>query len=140
MLIPEKVLSALKAEQVKILEHAEKLGKEIEALEKAEELDLYLMQYQYGVPVTKALFDRFLPETVSRYDWDDILEKVPNAVCATTDENGRKDVWLSVPEVGSTSWAYGSLANVISRPSEPTLVSDWKQSLEFAPKFKEYQK
>ena len=148
----------------KLEEQYKKLGEEIQALKKENEFvpgwymywdncevptylikkfisveDLTRVQkgWDHVEPVTQELLNQFLPKQ-TRYDWKAILEKYPNAKYATTDENGRVDLWGTMPEVDKwarkwlrqetdpiTVWLGGHI-NVGKTP-------DWEDSLEKRP-------
>jgi len=107
----------------KLEEQYKKLGEEIQALKKKDEFvpGWYIMwgngvpnqfhieyweqpinvrgMYMFCKPVTQELLNQFLSKPKTRYDWKTILEKYPNAKYATTDEDGRVDLWETMPAV-----------------------------------------
>ena len=141
----------------KLEEQYKKLGEEIQALKKEDEFvpGWYIMwdngvpnqfhieyweqpinvrgMYMFCEPVTQELLNRFLPKQ-TRYDWKAILEKYPNAKYATTDEDGRVDLWRTMPEVDK--WAHkwlGLETNPLTIYRNVGKTPDWEDSLEERP-------
>ena len=144
----------------KLEEQYKKLGEEIEALKKEDEFvpGWYIMWgngvpnqfhieylkykqnvkglFDYCEPVTQELLNQFLPKT--RYDWKTIVEKYPNAKYATTDENGRVDLWRIMPEVDKweRKWLRqetGPITTGLGGYINVGKTSDWEDSLEEKP-------
>ena len=85
-------------------------------------------------PVTQELLNQFLFKT--RYDWKAILEKYPSAKYATTDENGRVDVWETRPCTTLRAWVGRDSSPITQGTAGWTRIgdtSDWKSSLEEKP-------
>ena len=96
-----------------------KLGDEIERLEKEDKNEWVLYSktgrvgfflfpkdrsfeglsdlYDTIEPVTAESLARFLTKKATRYDWSKIVKEYPRAVYATTDSDGRLDVWDKIP-------------------------------------------
>ena len=148
----------------KLEEQYKKLGEEIQALKKEEEfVPGWYMYWDDGMkerrvnwvknktvlsntkvawdhvePVTQELLNQFLPKPKTRYDWEAILEKYPNAKYATTDEDGRVDLWETMPAVEKR------LCKWLKQETDPTTrwlggyinvgkTLDWEDSLEEKP-------
>lgn len=113
----------------------EKLGDEIEMLEKEYKKEWVLcsktgrvgfflfpkdrsfegFSYLYDTiePVTAESLARFLTKKATRYDWKEILREFPDAICATTDYNGRFDVWSQEVPFNKTSGEWGRLRALV---------------------------
>lgn len=86
--------------------------------------------YLHVVPFTPELAARFFPKT--RYDWAKIVKEYPEAKWASTDEDGRVDVWETKPTIRSDCWDGGELVRaggVFRGENTP----DWRDSLEARP-------
>ena len=89
--------------------------------------------YLHVVPFTPELAARFFPKT--RYDWAKIVKEYPEAKWASTDDDGRCDLWHEKPDMTSVGvWDGGHL---ISQGGYAQLgsVPDWIDSLEARPEW-----
>lgn len=106
------------------------MGCKLTFLDDEDEIDAFLEEWEHCEPFTPELAARFFPKT--RYDWAKIVKKYPEAKWASTDEDGRVDVWETKPTIRSDCWDGGKLVRaggVFRGENTP----DWRDSLEARP-------
>ena len=108
-------------------------GLSLDYIENPAELDFYVRNWGTSSPFTPELAARFFPKT--RYDWAKIVKDYPEAKWATTDDDGRCDLWHEKP--GMTSQGAWDCGHLISSGGYAQLgnTPDWRDSLEARPEW-----
>ena len=144
-------IDKLKAKQAELARELESVGERIEALE----TEKYRIGQQFVPGWTITCIEQssdgdtfkkiltIVQETKgeiatpnTRYNWPEIIKKYPEAQWASTDEDGRVDLWKGVPRINiglprwepayETNLAFGGYARA-------PLTPDWRVSLEKRP-------
>ena len=140
----------------KLKEQYEALGREIKALETfvpgwfvyykapfdagvcyCSNKDSYTIAWLAFGPLerfTAEIASRFIDKPKTRYDWPEIIKEYPEAQWASTDEDGRVDLWVNQPSQGESGWYRADAGHLVAggyarAPSTP----DWADSLEKRP-------
>ena len=111
-------------------------GLSLDYIENPAELDFYVRNWGSSSPFTPELAARFFPKT--RYGWAKIVKDYPEAKWATTDENGRVDVWQKEPNMYKGSWGHGQALYCLSCGDGYCRIGpapDWRDSLEARPEW-----
>ena len=106
-------------------------GASIDYCATADNRDYFANSWEHCVPFTPELAARFFSKT--RYDWAKIVKEYPEAKWASTDENGRIDLWRKEPAGGEHSWGVGQALYCVTCGDGycwTGLTPDWRDSLE----------
>jgi hypothetical protein len=85
---------------------------------------------------TSASLAQFLPTTKTSYNWPEIIKQYPEAQWASTDEDGRVDLWKNKPEAYSNYWGSARERHLVTGGyTYGSLTPDWADSLEKRPDY-----
>jgi len=90
--------------------------------------------WEHITPFTPELAARFFSKT--RYDWAKIVKDYPEAKWASTDLDGRVDVWKKEPGEYTNSWGQGQAGYCLTCGDGYCRIGctpDWRDSLEARP-------